>query len=125
MRSYFVCEPKRHSLLQVLTVIAKCLGNGRVLRSEKSAQLPLLASLSTLLFEQDCSFLHYFLEPSGADSLQLQPSASEEDLGEVQESSGDRRLNLDRKALFEGKLTSGATARELRAIHEAARGRSV
>lgn len=94
-----MCEPKRHSLLQVLTIISKCLGNGQVIRTETPCENPFLSSLSTLIFERDCSFLHYFLEDV-EEELEDEGGQSED------EEDTPGKLALDRKSLFEGECVT-------------------
>lgn len=74
-----------------------------MLRKEEADQDPLLSSLSTLRFEKDCSFLHYFLEP--AEDEPVDDEAQSEDEPET-----TRRLELDRKSLFEGEIDQSADA---------------
>lgn len=74
-----------------------------MLRKEEADQDPLLSSLSTLRFEKDCSFLHYFLESSEDEPVDDEAQSEDEP-----ESTG--KLELDRKSLFEGEIDQWAGA---------------
>ena len=105
IRSYFVCEPQQQSLIQILKIISKCLGNGLVNEDENvEINNCLLNCLSTLNFKEDHSFFYYFLkaedlEKKGGELQEEDPENEDQIIPEQIQTE----LNLDYNLLFKGK----------------------
>lgn len=99
MRCYFVAEPIRLSVLQVINYISKSVGNGRIKRTTKPVkENEFLEELSNLRFETDHSFLSLFLKEMQNEDDEANEEEALEDLGSEEneisvEQSSDWRLN--------------------------------